>query len=58
MLPYRVKTWATTKREEGKIQAKEMKFLRAILKKTKEMIRNTKDQKWSTCMCTCTSGRP
>ena len=34
-------TWTTTKREDNKIQAMEMKFLRVILNKTKDRIRNT-----------------
>jgi hypothetical protein len=33
-------TWTTTKREDSKIQAKVITFLRVILNKTKDRIRN------------------
>ena len=34
-------TWTTTKREDDRIQALQMKFLRAILNKTEDRIKNT-----------------
>jgi hypothetical protein len=41
ILLYGMKTWTCTKREEGKIQATEMKFMRALMGKTKrDRIRN------------------
>jgi hypothetical protein len=42
ILSYGADTWTCTKREESKLQAVEMKFLRAIVGKTRrERIRNT-----------------
>jgi hypothetical protein len=42
ILLYGTEAWTTTKREDSRIQAMEMKFFRAILNKTnKNMIRNT-----------------
>jgi hypothetical protein len=42
MLLYGVETWTCTQREESKIEAIEMKFLRAIMGKTKtDRIRNS-----------------
>ena len=41
ILLYGAETWTKTKREDSKIQAMEIKFLRAILNKIKERMRNT-----------------
>jgi hypothetical protein len=49
MLLYGVKTWTCTKREERKIQAADMKFLEAIMGKTKgvsEMHTSAKSSGW------------
>jgi hypothetical protein len=43
ILLYEVETWTCTKREESKIQATEIKFLRAVMAKSKrDRIRNAK----------------
>ena len=42
ILLYRAETWTTSKREDSKTQAMEIKFLRVILNKSKDRIRNTK----------------